>query len=166
MHGDGIGGSEQAQRAPHHRSVGHGVAWRWNGASSVPWEWRRGSRARVGGLIWRGRPGSSGAARSSARGVAWGPRTRVRRWRRPTSGGVGDGVLGVAGRVAWAQGEKNRRRTQGRRWQWYIYATPLYSRCVLYLYSRLVTCTGSKGFFGGPRNCSPPLTLGGLPTRE
>ena len=106
MHGDGIGGSEQAQRAPHHRSVGHGVAWRWNGASSVPWEWRRGSRARVGGLVvapcqrgegtygtgvatrLAGRPGSSGAARSSARGVAWGPRTRARRWRRPTSGGV------------------------------------------------------------------------------
>jgi len=106
MHGDGIG-SEQAQRAPHHRSVGHGVAWRWNGASSVPWEWRRGSRARVLAAsssrhvnaarvrtvpvwprVWRGRPGSSGAARSSARGVAWGPRTRVRRWRRPTSGGV------------------------------------------------------------------------------
>ena len=41
----------------------------------------------------------------------------------------GGGVLGVAGRVAWAQGERNRRRTQGRRWQWYIYATPLYSWC-------------------------------------
>ena len=33
----------------------------------------------------------------------------------------GGGVLGVAGRVAWAQGERNRRRTQGRRWHWYIY---------------------------------------------
>jgi len=49
----------------------------------------------------------------------------------------GGGVLGVAGRVAWAQGERNRRRTQGRRWQWYIYATPLYSRCH--------PPTGSKG---------------------
>ena len=38
--------------------------------------------------IWRGRPGSSGAARSSACRVAWGPRTRARRWPRPTSGGV------------------------------------------------------------------------------
>ena len=34
-------------------------------------------------------------------------------------------------------GERNRRRTQGRRWQWYIYATPLYSRCH--------PPTGSKG---------------------
>ena len=50
----------------------------------------------------------------------------------------GGGVLSVAGRVAWAQGERNRRRTQRRRWQWYIYATPLYSRCVL--------PTGSKGW--------------------
>ena len=36
----------------------------------------------------------------------------------------------------------------------------------VYLYSRLVTRTGSKGFFGGPRNCNPPLLPGGLPTRE
>ena len=103
MHGDGIG-SEQAQRAPHHRSVGHGVAWRWNGASSVPWEWRRGSRVRalaassshrvnaarvrtvpVWPRVWPGRPGSSW--RREVVG-AWGPRTRARRWRRPTSGGV------------------------------------------------------------------------------
>ena len=63
------------------------------------------ARARVGGLVvapcqrgegtvpvwprvWRGQPGSSGAARLSARGVAWGPWTRVRRWRQPTSSGV------------------------------------------------------------------------------
>ena len=50
--------------------------------------------------------------------------------------GGGD-VLGVAGRVVWAQGERNRRRTQGRRLHWYIYATPLYSRCH--------PPTGSKG---------------------
>ena len=49
----------------------------------------------------------------------------------------GGGVLGVAGRVAWAQGKRNRRRTQGRRWHWHIYATPLYSRCQ--------PPTGSKG---------------------
>ena len=49
----------------------------------------------------------------------------------------GGGVLGVAGRVVWAQGERNRRRMQGRRWQWYIYATPLYFRCH--------PPTGSKG---------------------
>ena len=49
----------------------------------------------------------------------------------------GGGVLGVAGRVAWVQGERNRRRTRGRRWQWYIYAMPLYSRCH--------PPTGSKG---------------------
>ena len=34
------------------------------------------------------------------------------------------------------------------------------------LYSWLVTRTGSKGFFGGPRNCRPPLLPGGLTTRE
>ena len=36
----------------------------------------------------------------------------------------------------------------------------------IYLYSRLVISTGSKGFFGGPRNCRPPLLPGGLPTQE
>ena len=132
MHGDGIG-SEQAQRAPHHRSVGHGVAWRWNGASSVPWEWRRGSRARA---RWRPRR----RAVSTRRGYGTGVATRLagaagQQWRSEvvgTRGGVGTadareavattdvgrgggGVLGVAGRVAWAQGERNRRRTQGRR---------------------------------------------------
>ena len=62
----------------------------------------------------------------------------------------GGGVLGVAGRVAWAQGERNRRRTQGRRWHWYICATPLYSRCHPPTgskgpLSRCVLPTGSKG---------------------
>ena len=148
--------SKLAQRAPHHdRSVGHGVAWRWNGASSVPWEWRRGSRACVGDLVVA--PCQRGEGTYDT-GVA----TRLARaagqqWRREVvgaRGGVGTadareavaatdvgrgggGVLGVAGRVAWAQGERNRRRTQGRRWQWYIYATPLYSRCH--------PPTGSKG---------------------
>ena len=133
MHGDGIG-SEQAQRAPHHRSVGHGVAWRWNGASSVylgnggeeaqriPWRPRRravstrrgygtGVAARLAGAAgqqWRrevvGARGGMGTA-DAREAVAT---TDVRRG--------GGGVLDVAGRVAWAQGERNRRRTQGRRW--------------------------------------------------
>ena len=153
MHGDGIG-SEQAQRAPHHRSVGHGVAWRWNGASSVPWEWRRGSRARtlaasssrrVNAVRVRYRCGraSGGGGRAvvaprGRRRVGWrGDRGRARgggdnrrragwRWRPRCGGPSGVGV-----------GERKRRRTQGRRWQWYIYATPLYSRCH--------PPTGSKG---------------------
>ena len=36
----------------------------------------------------RGGQAVAGTVRSSARGVAWGPQTRARRWRRPTSGGV------------------------------------------------------------------------------
>ena len=115
--------SKLAQRAPHHdRSVGHGVAWRWNGASSVPWEWRRGSRARVGGLVvapcqhGEGTYGTGVAARlAGAAGQQWlreavGARGGVgtadsREAVAATDvGRGGGGVLGVAGRVAWAQG--------------------------------------------------------------
>ena len=159
MHGDGIGGSEQAQRAPHHRSVGHGVAWRWNGASSVPREWRRGSRVRwqprrravstregtvyrCGPRVWPGRPGSSWRPRSSAHGVAWGPRTRVRRWRQPASGGVA--AASSVWRAEW-RGHRGRGIGKERKEEdgtgIYIYATPLYSRCH--------PPTGSKGITPG-----------------
>ena len=98
-------------------------------------------RVRVGGLVvascqrGEGTYGTGVAARlAGAAGQQWrreviGARGGVgtadaREVVATTDVGRGGGsVLGVAGRVAWAQGERNRRRTQGRRWQWYIYAT-------------------------------------------
>jgi len=98
----------------------------------------------------------------------------------------GGGVLGVAGRVVWAQrgrgigdgarGGEDRQckeedgATRGLGTGIYMPHpfTPGASPPpgVKVLYSRCVLPTASKGFFGGPRNCSPPLLPGGLPTRE
>ena len=68
----------------------------------------------------------------------------------------GGGVLGVAGRVAWAQGRgigEERKEEDGSG----IYMPRPFTPGAIpppgvkvYLYSRLVRSTGSKGFFGGP----------------
>ena len=130
----------------------------------------RKSRTRVGGLVvapcqrGEGTYGTGVAAR-----LAGAARQQWRREVVGARGGVGTadareavattdvgrgggGVLGVAGRVAWAQGERNRRRTHGRRWQWYIYATPLNSRCH--------PPTGCKGFFWRATKLQPTFTPG------
>ena len=86
------------------------------------------------GTVWparQARPGSSWRCEVVG---AWGGVVTADTREVVATTGVGRGggsVLGVAGRVAWAQGERNQRRTHGRRWHWYIYiyATPLYSWC-------------------------------------
>ena len=150
------------ERKPRTRIGGLVVAPCQRGEGTVP-VWPR---------VWRGRPGSSGAARSSARGVAWGPRTRARRWRRPTSGRVA--AASSVWRAEW-RGRRGRGIGEERKEEdgSGIYMPRPFTPGAIpppgvkvYLYSRLVISTGSKGFFGGPRNCSPPLLPGGLPTRD
>jgi len=76
------------------------------------------------GTVWPARLAEAGSSwRREVVGVRGGVGTADAREAVATTdvGRGGGGVLGVAGRVAWAQGERNRRRTQGRRWHWYIY---------------------------------------------
>ena len=106
-------------------------------------------RYRCGPRIGLGRA-AAGATRLSARGVAWGPRTRARRWRRPTSGEVA--ATSSVWRAEWRGsrgrgiGEEHKKED----------GTGIYMPCpftlgaippsrVKVLYSRCVLPTGSKG---------------------
>ena len=117
MHGDGIG-SEQAQRAPHHHidllRSRCSLEMEWSKQHTSGMEERK-PRVRVGGLVvapcQHVRVRYTGVARVSGRGgrVAAGAArggvgtTDVREAVATTDvGRGGGGVLGVAGRVAWA----------------------------------------------------------------
>ena len=137
---DGIGSESK-----HTASVPRGSRWcgrasgRGEGTGAV-WPHARLAGVRVPVVwpcVWPGRPGSSW--RREVIGAWGGVGTADAHEAVATTdvGRGGGGVLGVAGRVVWEQGERNQRRTQGRRWHWYIYAMPLYSRCH--------PPTGSKG---------------------
>ena len=108
-------------------------------------EARRGLRCHGGGLMRRGRR-IGGGMRKKRKGGG------VRRGRR-------GGDRSAPGTGGYIPG----RFTPGASHQPGVKV--LYSRLRV-TYSQLVTRTGSKGFFGGPRNCSPPLLPVGLPTRE
>jgi len=71
------------------------------------------------GMVWPARRARAGSSwRRKVVGVRGGVGTADAGYAVATTdvGRGGGSVLGVAGRVAWAQGERNRRRTQGRRW--------------------------------------------------
>jgi len=119
-------------------------------------------------------------ARSSASGVAWGLWTRMRRWRRPTSGGVA-----AASSVWWAEWRGRRGRGIGEERKEEdgtgIYRPHPFTPGAIpppgvkvYLYSWLVTRTWSKGFFLAGHEIAahlysrvgfPPGSKGGLQFR-
>ena len=66
-------------------------------------------------------PGRAAAARSSTRGVAWGPRTRARQWWRPALGGVSAASSVWRGR----RGEESAKNARKKMALVYIGHTPL-----------------------------------------